>query len=234
MHQPIMKRLSESFVQNSSLAYLLKANKFKSTNGKFFAKKEVRTKRKYGSKRADGLLAYRHWIWGIYTISIEAKSFKTLPAIKPYQDDKLLFKNSLKAGGMICIASGAIFAFLKMNDGFLQYLLPLNVFVLTALLYAFWRFGSYRHQDAKVLGQSDQYPANERWLALSQDSLNDLKKEQAKTLKKICQSRGVGVLVVKSNGKVRKWIRPKMRWKWLGNFVEFYSNEDKILKMITQ
>ncbi len=227
-----MSYLSEAKVQVKSLEYLSYQYELKSTNGKMYVKKEVRTKPKYGAKRADGLIVFKHWIWGIFVVSIEAKSIKTLKAIKPFQNDKRLFMSSLKAGLAFCIMSGAMFAYFKMNDGFVQYMLPLNVFVLGSILYAFLRFDSYKHLDVKVIDQSAQYPADEHWLAFSMDSLEALSKSQVKMLKSVCKSRGVGVLLVKPNGKVKRWVKPRMRWKLFGNFVEFYSNEEKILKEI--
>ena len=71
----------------------------------FFAKEEVRTKKEYGAKRADGLLVFRHWLWGQYVVSMEAKSYKTMPALKPRLDPYKLMWNSLKVGGAICLLS---------------------------------------------------------------------------------------------------------------------------------
>ena len=57
-----MSRMAEVTVQAKALNYLKKQYKRKARGGNIFAQAEVRTKKEYGSKRADGLLAYKHWL----------------------------------------------------------------------------------------------------------------------------------------------------------------------------
>ena len=100
---------------------------------------------------------------------MEAKSFKTLSAIKPKRDDNLLIWNSIKAGLKFCVVTGMFFALYRMDDSFLQFILPLNMFVCGAIIFGFFTLHSYRHKTVSVIKQLAQYPANERWLAFSKD-----------------------------------------------------------------
>ncbi len=227
-----MTRLTENKVQTHAMAFLRKKYRRRAKRKSLFAKEEVRTKKTYGSKRADGLLAFKHWWWGLYVVSMEAKSHKTLPAIQAKSDFYKLLWNSLKAGLIFSIVSGAAFAIYKMNDQLFQYLLPLNAFVVGALFYALFTLNSYRNKTLRVVEQVMQYPANEQWLALSKDSLQDLSKTEKKALKSICKFEGVGVLVVHASGKVKLWIDTVPKRKWLGNYLSYYSMEKRILKQL--
>ena len=214
------------------MAFLHKQYRKKAKAKNIFAKEEVRTRKKYGGKRADGLLVFDRWWWGIYVVSMEAKSYKTLPAIKAKSNFYKLVWNCLKAGLILCILSGGAFAIYRMDDQLFQYLLPLNAMVLGALLYGLFTYNSYRHKTLQIVEQVMQYPANEQWLAFSKDSLDDLNKTERRALKKICRYEGVGVLIVHPSGKVKRWIRAVAKRKWIGNFLAYYSLEKRILKQL--
>lgn len=227
-----MSKLSEKVVQQTAQSFLYHRCRKKARSGKIFSKMEVRTKREYGGKRADGLLAFQHYLWGTYTVSMEAKSLKTLAAMKPIRSDKLLLWNSFKAGLICCILSGMFFAFYKLDDGFMQILLPVNTFFSSAIIYGFFTIGSYRHKNVNVIRQLAQYPANERWLAFSNDSFISLSKDQSKKLKRICKYKGIGIVIVYSEGKASAYRTAAMRWKWFGDFIKYYSCEKKIRELI--
>ena len=218
-----MSRLTEDKVQRYALKYLEKHYNRKSIGSSFFAKEEVRTRKEYGGKRADGLLVFRHWLWGKYVVSMEAKSYKTMPAIRPKLDTFKLMWNSLKAGLIMCIASGSFMALYRMSDGLFQYLLPLNVFIWSGLLYGLLTFRSNRHKVIAVVEQLMHYPGNEQWLAFSTDSFENLSKEDQKTVKEISKYEGVGILLVKPNGKVKKHLKASSKIKWWGNYTKYYS-----------
>lgn len=227
-----MSRLSEQIVQETAQAFLYHRYRKKARRGKIFSKLEVRTRKKYGGKRADGLLAFNHYIFGPYAVSMEAKSFKTLAAMKPRRDDWLLIWNSFKMGLTCCILSGMFFAFYRLDDGFMQILLPVNTLVCTALIYGFFSSGSYKHKTVNVIRQIAQYPANERWLAFSRDSLKALSKTQLKKLDKICKYKGIGIIVVSRKNRAEVYRSASMRWKWFGDFIKYYSSEKKIRQTI--
>lgn len=227
-----MANLSEKVVQETAQALLYHRYRKKARKGKIFSKLEARTRQKYGGKRADGLLAFNHYIFGPYAVSMEAKSFKTLAAMKPIRDDYLLLWNSFKAGLFCCILSGMFFALYRLGDGFMQILLPVNTLACSALIYGFFTAKSYRHKTVNVIKQLAQYPANERWLAFSKDSLKALSKEQLKKLDKICKYKGIGIIVVTKKNNAEIYRSASMRWKWFGDFIKYYSSEKRIRKAI--
>lgn len=227
-----MANLSEKIVQETAQHFLYHRYRKKARGGKIFSKMEARTRREYGGKRADGLLAFRHFLFGPYTVSMEAKSFKTLASMRPIQNNNLLLWNSFKAGLLCCILSGMIFAFYRLDDGFMQILLPVNTLVCTSFIYGFFSSGSYRHKTVAVIRQLAQYPANERWLAFSRDSLKALPKEQVKKLDKICKYKGIGIIVVTAKGRAEVYRKASMKWKWFGDFIKYYSSEKRIRKVI--
>lgn len=227
-----MARLSETYVQHNAQTFLAARYRKMTLTGRLFSQTEVRTKPKYGRKRADGLLAFNHWLLGIHVVAMEAKSFKTLPAIKPQFKLWLLIRNSAHAGIFLCILSGAFFAFYKLDDGLLQFLLPLNVAVIGALVYGFLTRNSYSHKEVGVLKQIGQYPANEHWLAFSEDSWNAVGEENRTSLVEICRHRGFGLLLVKPKKKVVVRVKAKRRWKWWKDYLIYYSLEKEIRSAI--
>ncbi|MEM9916988.1 MAG: hypothetical protein AAF990_02765 [Bacteroidota bacterium] len=227
-----MAVLTEQSVQKIALRYLDKRYRKKSLWRRTFARPEVRTHKKFGGKRADGLIAFRHWLLGVYVVSIEAKSAKTLPAIRPYSNIRKLLINSLRAGLMCCLLSGAFLALLKMNDGWLQFVIPLNVLAISALLYGLFTLNSHKHQLVDVIDQIRQYPANAQWLAFSKDGFMNLSMAQQEQLRRICQAQGIGILMVKNSWTVEVLHRPSYRWKWFGDFLKFYSKGGEIRKQL--
>lgn len=227
-----MSRLAEITVQVHAQEFLEKRFRKKAPKGKLFSQLEVRTKKKYGGKRADGLLAFSNWLSGVYVVSMEAKSYKTLPAIVPKRDNKLVIWNSFQAGLLISILTGAFFAFFKMDDGLLQFLLPINILGVGALAYGFITRNHFSHKTVSVVKQIGQYPANEQWLAFSQDSLNSISQKKIGHLKTICRNRGIGILIVRPKGRVEVFLKAKFKSKWFGNFLKYYSIEDDIKQAI--
>jgi len=222
----------ERKVQERALQYLRKRYKRKARKGQLFAKMEVRTRRKYGSKRADGVLAFQHWLFGPYVVSMEAKSIKTLQAIKPYISKSRWWRNVLWSGLLICVASGAFFALFKMEDDLLQFLLPLNVFVIGGLIYGVLTLENGDHKKMKVIHQLKQYPANEKWLAFSKESVDQLDYRQRKNLIRICRRNGVGLILVKKWGAPEVWTKPSMKWKWFGDYLSYYSREKEMRRIL--
>ena len=218
----------ERKVQVITQKFLKNKYRKKARGNRIFSQLEMRTKKKYGSKRADGFLACRHLLWGEYVVSVEAKSRKTLPAIKPYLDHFLLLKNSAKAGMTFCILSGAFFFLYKNPDGLFQFLIPLYAFMISGLIYALLTWNSYKHKTIDVLDQLKQYPANEQWLAFSKDSFEAVKKDDQKKLRKICRSKGIGLIIVSRKATVME----KPKWKWGSSFLKYYAKENEVRKYL--
>lgn len=221
-----MTLILERTVQNKAQDFLEKKYRRKARSKRLYSKTEMPTKKKYGSKRADGFIAFRHFLWGKYVVSIEAKSRKTLPAIKPYRDEFIMVKNCLIMGFYFTLGSGAIFALVKMEDQLFQYLIPIYAWIISALMYGLMTWRSYRHQTMDVIDQLKQYPANEQWLAFSKDSYDVLNKKKQKDLKKICKARGVGLLIF--GRKISVLNQPRYQWKWGKDFLKYYSKEEEI------
>ncbi|RMG85615.1 MAG: hypothetical protein D6714_05640 [Bacteroidetes bacterium] len=224
--------MDERTVQVHALEFLEKRARKRARRGRCFARMEVRTKARYGNKRADGLLAFKHWLSGTYVVSLEAKSHKTLPAIVPKTEVGLLVWNSFRAGLLVCILTGAFFAFFKMDDGLLQILLPLNTLGVGALGYGIITRNHFSHKNIAVVKQIGQYPANEQWLAFSRDSIARLPVKKVGYLKTICRERGIGVLVVSPGGKIEVFVKAKYRINWWGDFLKYYAPETEIRRFL--
>ncbi len=82
-----MPRLTEQYVQCVSLGYLKEYYKEKYKKDTVFAKQEVVVRKRFGGGRADGLISFRDFNHNIFTVSLEAKSCKTLCNITFWYDD---------------------------------------------------------------------------------------------------------------------------------------------------
>lgn len=221
--------LKETTVQKVAMDFLVTFYRRKTLRGNIYAQLEARTKKKHGGKRADGLLAFKHLFGGTFVVAMEAKSFKTLAAIKPYLDTQKFLLNCLVFSLMIGLASGALYALFRMDDGFFQFLVPLWVCVISGLLYGIISYNSARHQTMKVIAQLKQYPAHAQWLAFSQDSLEAMPKKKLKKLKAICKGQGIGVISVNKRHKAKVLIYPPVRFSWRKNYLKYYSKEKAIM-----
>ena len=163
---------------------------------------------------------------------MEAKSFKTLSSMKSRRDDYLFLWNCIKAGLIVCVVSGMFFALYRMDDQYLQFILPLNMFVCSAIIYGFFTLQSHRQQTVMVIRQLAQYPANEKWLAFSKDSWNALSNDKCYDLEEICISRGIGIVIASGKGKTTAWQSANMHWKQFGDFLSYYNHEKRIRRVI--
>ncbi len=227
-----MPQLSEQTVQRRALQFLKEWYRKKARKGKMYLQAEVRTRLDYGGKRADGLLAFQHFWWGTTVVSMEAKSMKTLAAMKTQFDLSVFLLNCLRAGGLFCILSGCFFALFWMDDPMMRIFLPLNAFIVGAAAYGLLTFGSYRHKVAPVLNQLAEYPANERWLAFSRDSWRKLNREKRRELTKLCKAHRIGILLIDSGKRVLVWQRARRKRKLWGDFLKYYSNGSRIRQAI--
>ena len=225
-----MTLILEQTVQIKTQEFLEKRYRRRAKGNRIFSKTEMRTKKKYGSKRADGFLAFQHYIWGDFVVSIEAKSKKTLPAIKPYRDEFIMVKNCLTMGFYCCLGSGAFFALFKMDDNVFRFLIPLYTLIISALVYGLFTWRSYRHQTMDVIDQLNQYPANEKWLTFSKDSYESLNTKKQKDLKKICKARGIGLIIY--GKRISVIDKPKFRWKLGKDFIKYYSREKDVRALL--
>ena len=224
--------LSELKVQKAAQKLLVRRYEGKSWGKQIFSQLEARTKQKHGGKRADGLLAFRHILWGEFVVSMEAKSYKTLDAIRPYKDHGSIILGSLKWGLYSVIGSGAAIALIRQELFLYKIIFPLLMFLLGAIVYALITHNRICHQISNVIEQIRQYPGDHQWLALSKDSLDKLSKKKRHLLKWTCKYQGVGIIVVNSREKAKVWIRPKWNWNWFRSYLTYYSREKMIREAI--
>jgi len=227
-----MPRYVESTVQAIAQDYLRDKYRRKARRRRIYSDIEVRTKPKFGGKRADGFLAFDHWLWGTYVVSMEAKSFKTIPAMTPKVDSRLFLFNCLRAGFIISLLTGTLFVFLNGSASSTELYLPLAVLVCGGIAYGILTRKSFSHKVVDVIKQVRQYPANEYWLAFSQDSLDSLKDERVEHLVEISRNLGIGILVVKPGGRVVERIKARRKWKMFGDYLRFYSVEKQVRKKL--
>ena len=227
-----MPRLSEAYVQRHAQAYLERHYCRFRRRKRYFSEIEVVTKRKYGGKRADGLLVYKRWLGGPYVVSMEAKSHKTLPAIRPELDWRRWLKNCVLFFGCIVGLTFAFGAYFYQPVGVYRWLVPLNFGLIAALGYGFATRHSYRHLTVRVVKQLAQYPGNEQWLAFSDDSFLALRKKNREALRKICRYRGIGILLVGQRGRVEVLHTPLRRFRFWRDFVHYYRKEREIRALL--
>lgn len=223
------KQLLEITVQKAAQEYLESYYKWRARRSRLWSKIEVRTKKEYGSKRADGLLAYRKRLWGSwYVVSMEAKSYKTLDAITPHRDNWTWVKNSVYYGSLVAFGSGAVFFYQQMSSPQSALIYVLGLWVGLILITAFLTKNAYFNKTMPVYDQVLQYPANEQWVSISQDSYEMIPKNLRKPFVKVLKARGIGLLIVNRKKFVRRVHKPKKRWKKIGNFLKYYSLEKEI------
>lgn len=228
-----MARLIERTVQEAAQKYLEKYYRRKAKKGRMFSKVEVRTRKEYGGFRADGFLAFKkRWTGELYIVSMEAKSYKTLKAIQPYRDGKLWRNNSLWAGFLFSVGTGGVYALVAADNSILGLLFFFGIWALGAGLYALLTRNSFQHKNIAVLNQVEQYPANEKWISISEDSFEDIDPKGQDAFLKVCKSRGYGLIMVDSKKKNHRYFRPKKIYRPWGSFVKYYSLEDEIRKYL--
>lgn len=229
-----MARLIERTVQEAAQKYLEKYYKRKAKKGRMFSKVEVRTRKEYGGFRADGFLAFKkRWTGELYVVSMEAKSYKTLKAIQPYRDPKLWRNNSLWAGFLFSVGTGGIFALIGFSNPIEGLMFFFGMWFLGYIIYKFITRNSFQHKNIPVLEQVEQYPANEKWISISEDSFEDIDKKGQDAFLKVCKSRGYGLIMVDSKRKNHRYYRPKKHYRPWGSYIKYYSLEDEIRKYLT-
>lgn len=227
-----MARLIERTVQEAAQKYLEDYYRGSARGGKMFSKMEVRTKKPYGGFRADGFLAFKRRFTGeLYVVSMESKSYKTLKAILPSRDNKLWFKNSLWGGFLFAVGTGGAFAIIGFDNPVLGLMFFMATLAVGFFGYGFITRNSYKHKTIPVLDQVEQYPANEKWISISEDSFEDIDKKGQDAFMKVCDSRGYGLIIVDSKKRNHRYYKPNKTYRW-SSFVKYYSLEDDIRKYL--
>jgi len=204
--------LLEKTVQKRALTFLERYYNNRFSSRKIFAAAEVRTKKTFGGKRADGLLAFQGRITGKpYVVSMEA------------------------------LGSG-LFYIVGQAQNPLTFIAPIIWCLLAGVAFGILTWQSYRHKTVDVITQLKQYPANEQWLAFSKDAFKALTEEKRKMLQKICYYRGIGLLVIGTKTNIEVLTKPTQRWywfwdarrnfQWISDYLIYYSKEKEIRRAI--
>lgn len=229
-----MSRLTEKHIQQKSILFLENhyQNKYEPTS--IYSQREVRTNKKYKKKRADGFLCFHSSAREEHTISIEAKSHKTLGSLLPVWNDKD-FIFSLVTAILLAVLIGYIYNNLEWYWMTLIFISALIAGFLISLLISLL-FEPDHFKSMPVMNQVDQYPANEKWVAISKDSLNlaSIKKSDFQrrnnyeNLLRIARKKGVGILVI-SRKREEILIEPVFK---KGNYLDCYCLAHKVRQNI--
>lgn len=211
--------ISEQFVQDMALEFLrLKYSKSFIFSNNVTALQEVYTQEK---NRADGLAFFKRGN-SYFTASLEAKSYKTLYALKEQIDE-----NQFNTRRQVFWAISGI-----------SYIVALTIFQADFLHSMLFWFGFHvlgdfflfhnntdknSYKFVEVMRQIEQYPANEQWLAVSEDCFSDKVSEDY--LIKICSKASIGLLCVSAEGDVDILLKAS---KQQGDFLHFYSSDSRI------
>ena len=161
---------------------------------RYWIEREVKHSSKRFRGRADAVVAGVLGDGSVYTICVEAKSMRTLGAIRGRGGCVVQFLVAGTAGG----ALGA-FAWWQIGGpgGIAAWAATFLIFGI-AVLWLLERFRFF-FSPASVLAQVARYPGNERWLAIAQDAL-DSSPHAVADLRKDCQAMGIGLLGVNRRG----------------------------------
>ncbi len=227
------EQLIERTVQVAAQDYLDDYYKKKRRSKKMYSSLEERTKKAYGMRRADGFMAFPWWFGRAYTVSMEAKSFKTLDALTPVRDTKAWVLDALWAGFLTTLVTGSFFLILRSDlSVFWRMIVPLFIFAAASLIYGYLRRNSYKYQEPPVIQQILAYPANERWISFSYDALEMIDHDLRHNFFKICAARGIGVLLVTPSKKVHCVAKPSKRYRLFKDFLIYYHSEEDIRKFL--
>lgn len=215
--------LSEKFVQNTVADQL---------NRRFYQRKPayVNTEVYTRLKRADVLLAFMRSRNRPYVVVVEAKSRTTIHQLKLRENpDRTRWAGRVITVSLILILSAIL--------GYQWYFNTLN----TLLLIGLFLMGSalissiISRLELSILGsigaieQLARYPANEKWIAIGEDSF--VRTEEYHTLRRQCRKSGIGLIVVTASGKMHLRLIPEPRHAF-NNYLDRYGKEKKILEAI--
>ncbi|WP_181306751.1 hypothetical protein [Rufibacter sp. XAAS-G3-1] len=233
-----MSKLKESTTQDRALVFLKKhyTQIFSKAGDEIYCEKEKRTRKESGGKRADGLLCFEKE-GKPYTISLEAKSHKTLNALISSTNDEKFLLQSVLVSSVLTLLTVLGFSYYTLIAWYYIAFIAIAVFIMgvffTAFIFDFLDLDS--HRAINVVNQLKQYPANEQWIAFSKHTDNLLlnspfkrKRNHIEVLEKLCRKNGFGLLLVTRNGcDIKVCPTPKK-----GQFLYHYCREQEILKAI--
>lgn len=215
--------LAEKFIQESVARQL---------NSKYYQRKSVyaNTEEYTRLKRADVFLAFMRAPGRPYVVIVEAKSRTTIHQLqlKDHPDRARVAGNLLSL--MLIVGLSVLLGY-QWYFNALNTLLLLGLFSLGTYLITRW----ITRLELSVLGsigaieQLDRYPANEKWIAIGEDSI--VQAIHLRRLQRQCQKKGIGLIVVARNGSMQLQEIPTPRHTF-NNYLEDYRKHRDIRKKI--
>ncbi|MCX8211402.1 MAG: hypothetical protein OTI34_10170 [Lewinella sp.] len=217
------KTLTERFIQNSVAERL---------NKEYYRRKPawVTTEEYTKLKRADIFIAFMRARKRPYVVVVEAKSRTTIHQLKLKEAPR----QTRWAGRAITVALivglSAVLSY-QWYFNAINTLLLLGLFVLGSSLIS----AVLSKLELSVLGsisaieQLGQYPANEKWIAVGEDTF--ARPKEYKTLVRQCKKNGLGLIVVDAKGRIKRKLIPAPRHTF-NNYLNRYGKETNILATI--
>lgn len=233
-----MSRLTEKYIQTKAIEYLedYYQEKYSIEKDDFFSRDEVKTTKHYFNNRADGLLCFNSDKQNQHTVSIEAKSHKTLGSLLTFWNDERLGLHGIFVAIILGLAS--IFFYYHLAWYWISLIALATIVVMMFLfILIITVIEPHHYKLINVVTQVHQYPANEKWIALSKDSLNLAKEKKSERFRRktdydnfirICKAQGIGILIV-TRRKIIIMVKPKFV---NGNYLECYAQHKNISSYI--
>lgn len=227
--------LEEAFIEKSAVKYLERYYGKKGATDKIATRRQQATR---NGKVADGLIVFlrRRRPERFFVASLEAKSRKTLYQSLTEITDKNKLRNESWFFSIVTIV--IIFSVLWINNirWVLEplWIVAIGIFLLAGAYLWMRKFGLAKLNRYKTLGvleQLKQYPADERWIAIGNDSLT--KNDQMDVLTRNCKRAGVGLLVIWPTGNAHVVIHPRFKnISHIRDFLKEYVKKQEIIREI--
>lgn len=225
-----MSGLTEKYVQDVSLDFLRRHYEDKYKPSKMFCRKEVVTKYKNKKGRADGFIAFRNE-GRIYTVSLEAKSHKTLDTLFTKYNDFAPLSLGLI---MLCVVSALTSLLLWKFNWVIRFGISASAGIVSGIVFIRFIDKKAIFKKHGIIEQVRRYPANEQWIAFSKDAYNFFNETNDFELKMRAKRYGIGIIVVNSGKKASIELEASERkFNSKINFLKYYSIGARIGKELS-
>lgn len=217
------KTLTERFIQNTVAERL---------NKEYYRRKSayVATEAYTKLKRADIFIAFMRTRKRPYVVVIEAKSRTTIHQLKLKEaPHRVRWAGRFVAIALIVGLSAALgyqWYFNALNTLLLIGLFLLGSGIISALIsrLEFSALGAI-----SAIEQLDRYPANEKWIAVGEDTF--VRPEEYDVLYDQCRKLGIGLIVVTARGRAERRLTPRPRHAF-NDYLGSYGKRDQVLEKI--
>jgi hypothetical protein len=204
--------------------------------GGIYAETEAKTK---AGKFADGFYAFRRTHNTIYIASLECKKELDSTSLDFRIHPERLVQWILIFASVFNI--GFFILWFQYNKLFELYLEPLTIVLIVLFFLFLYRFTEkyFIKNEPKqllirnVLYQLEQYPADEQWLAFSMPNDNQLERFEA--IKRDCNRKGIGLLLVDMSIEEVVWHKlPKSQTRHGFSYLKYYQKSEVIYNELMQ